>query len=82
MAQLWLLHLLPAPAGAVWVLKARVLVLDVLQQLFALHAAGMSARRALEFLHVSKAAGTSMCKLAGEGGRQGEAGRRWHGSMS
>ncbi|KAG2494398.1 hypothetical protein HYH03_007450 [Edaphochlamys debaryana] len=64
LAQVWLKHLLTAPAGSVWVEKARVVVLETLLQLFHVHRSGMEARSVLEFMHVSKNAGTSLCKLA------------------
>ncbi|GLI67003.1 hypothetical protein VaNZ11_011101 [Volvox africanus] len=76
LTQLWLLHLrhhdTPMPqseygSGSIlfgWVATARRDVGHVLLMLFRLHRAGMRARIALEFLHISKAAGTSMCHLA------------------
>lgn len=46
---------------------ATLMPLCVRLQLFQLHRAGMVGRGVVELMHVSKAAGTSMCKLAGGG---------------
>ncbi|GIL53712.1 hypothetical protein Vafri_9167 [Volvox africanus] len=76
LTQLWLLHLrhqdTPLSQSEYgsgsklsnWVATARRDVDRVLLMLFWLHRAGMRSRIALEFLHISKAAGTSMCHLA------------------
>ncbi|GIM05456.1 hypothetical protein Vretimale_9895 [Volvox reticuliferus] len=76
LTQLWLLHLRqddtymsqsgydPEPKTSTWVANTRREVDYVLLMLFSLHRSGMRARIALEFLHISKAAGTSMCHLA------------------
>ncbi|GFR44184.1 hypothetical protein Agub_g5359, partial [Astrephomene gubernaculifera] len=47
-----------------WGSKVREKMAGVLLQLFHLHRGGMAARGVLELMHVSKAAGTSMCRLA------------------
>lgn len=35
-------------------------------QLFLVHASGAKSKRAMEFMHISKSGGTSMCHTAGE----------------
>lgn len=52
--------------GAAWDASNNKAVFALLRTLYSIHVSGMAARGVMEFVHVSKAGGTSTCMAAGE----------------
>lgn len=61
-------HQLPALAADAWTAELQQALLRLAGALFHVHRRGSMFKRVIEFLHVSKSGGTSICLLAGEAG--------------